>query len=609
MIGRNNMNKLNIVLFGVIFQLIVTFNSVAGDENIVTKQEAVDACDRAGERLPRHSEIIANQHEAEYLTKIKHGESAWVGDFAVFSSFIAWQGCYSLNDKLTATVHTLETNSLFECISQCGAKSSRHGHADFVGVYFTLCYCINGTEIDALTTMRGLDCDENCPFSKIETCGGHHAISIYRVYHEIPLRWAPDEPSLKQCVYVKKKFKTYEAYTASCYRGEPKVNAYFCTNNTLLRHQNRCASNTTYNCERDRVSSRHEAFTECLNYQGKLAGLYSGIHALTENRTYWLGEYRTFKISELNKGENSACLAVTNVNDQLYLDSDTCSTKKKYICKQSVHIHDSYSLFRIILICAIVFVVCIAVIMFYFAYYRKRKTHVSNEVTFSDVYEEIIDQGDQRYATLETIPPDDVPSCQQHCIQHNYYIHPRNSLTSQSNSQEILTGSAEDLYEQPSCAQDCSSSQAKGTKSNSFHTHSSQAKGTKSSSLLASSQVKGTQSTSFHESSQVKGTKSTSFHESTQVKGTKSTSFHTCVWNELDLVPLACEDDRCELFEEGCSKCYQDILQDNCQVHSNSCTEECYSYGSVSNVDRCYSDENLYLRPITCSNGGYLRPV
>ena len=115
------MNKLNIVLFGVIFQLIVTFNSVAetmvvyghdGDENIVTKQEAVEACDRAGERLPRHSEIIANQHEAEYLTKIKHGESVWVADFAVFSPFIAWQGCYSLNDKLTATVHNLETNSL-----------------------------------------------------------------------------------------------------------------------------------------------------------------------------------------------------------------------------------------------------------------------------------------------------------------------------------------------------------------------------------------------------------------------------------------------------------------------------------------------------------------
>ena len=594
------MNKLNIVLFGVIFLLIVTFNSVAetmeayGDENIVTKQEAVEACDRAGERLQRYSEIIANQHEAEYLTKIKHGESAWVADFAVFSPLIAWQGCYSLNDKLTATVHNLETNSLFECISQCRTKSSREGHTDFVGVYFSLCYCINGTEIDALTTMRGLDCDENCPFSKIETCGGNHAVSIYRVYHEIPLRWAPDEPSLKQCVYVKKKFKTYEAYTASCYRGSPNVNAYFCTNNTLLRHQNRCASNTTYNCERDRVSTRHEAFTECLNYQGKLAGLYSGIHALTENRTYWLGEYRTFKISESNKGENSACLAVTNVNDQLYLDPDTCSAKKKYICKQSANIQDRNSPFSIIFICAIVFVVCIAVLMFYFAYYRRRKTHVSNEITFNDIYEEIIDQGEQRYATLETTPPDDIPSCQQNYFQHNYYIHPRNSLTSQSNSQEVLTGSAEDVYEQPSCAQDCSSSQAKGTKSTSFH---------------ASSQVKGTKSSSFLASSQVKGTQSTSLHESSQVKGTKSTSFHTCVWNELDLVPLACEDDRCELFEEGCSKCYKDILQDNDQVHSNSCTEECYSYGSVSNVDCCYSDENPYLRPITCSNGGYLRPV
>ena len=292
--------------------------------------------------------------------------------------------------------------------------------------------------------------------------------------------------------------------------------------------------------------------TECLNYQGKLAGLYSGIHALTENRTYWLGEYRTFKISESNKGENSACLAVTNVNGQLYLDPDTCSAKKKYICKQSVYIQDRNSPFIIISICAIIFVVCIAVIMFYFAYYRKRKTHVSNEITFNDVYEEIINQGEQRYATLETTPTDDIPSCQQNCIQHNYYIHPRNSLTSQSNSQEVLTGSAEDLYEQPICAQNCSCSQAKGT---------------------------------------------------------KSTSFHTCVWNELDLVPLACEGGCCELFEEGCSKCYQDILQENCQVHSNSCTEECYSYGSVSNVDRCYSDENPYLRSITCSNGGYLRPV
>ena len=62
-------------------------------------------------------------------------------------------------------------------------------------------------------------------------------------------------------------------------------------------------------------------------------------------------------------------------------------------------------------------------------------------------------------------------------------------------------------------------------------------------------EAKGTKSTLFH-MHEAKD-KSTSFYTH-EAKGTKSTSFHThvlrfirtCVWNEVNFVPLACEDDK-----------------------------------------------------------------
>ena len=44
---------------------------------------------------------------------------------------------------------------------------------------------------------------------------------------------------------------------------------------------------------------------------------------------------------------------------------------------------------------------------------------------------------------------------------------------------------------------------------------------------------------------------------SSQAKGTKSTSFLTHVWNEVDLVPLACEDDR---WDAALLFAYEDCL-------------------------------------------------
>ena len=461
--GRSKMrNKVYSVFLNVFLSLTIRlylYNAEAGfvygEFNLVTKQEAVDACENAGKSLVGHSEIMANPTAFEYTTEIRHGESAWINGFVVFSSFLAWEGCYELDGKF-ATAHHLESHSLFECIIRCRAEMMRNGNIQYVGLSHSTCYCLNDTSIYPLPVVNGLPCDIKCSHSKSKSCGGHNVVNLFRVYQEIPLRWAQNEPSSKQCVYVRKKVKTYEAYTASCYSVTPNVNAYFCTNNTSLRQNNKCVSNYTRNCERDKASARQNAFEDCFNNQGTLSGLYNGIHALVENRTYWLGEYRTFQLSETTGDENSACLAVTNVDNKLYLDPDSCSAKKKYICKGNNYVSNRNSLVTlIILLSASVLVIAVLLIVIFIMCYKKRKVHI-NENNSHDVYEEIQERDDQdRYAILQQT--NSHPSCQQADSHDIYYLHPSNSSdeTHHGNSEDNFA-SRDDFYDQLDSPLDCS---------------------------------------------------------------------------------------------------------------------------------------------------------
>lgn len=315
----------------------------------MTQENARNACADLRGFLVDYKDIVYSNHSAEYISQLSDGETAWLDSYVRLSPFIARIGCYRVKNETdddNDDKYLLEKQSLFDCIRICVQRTPKVNRTQnmYLGISRLSCYCLNIMDINKLPIVKDSLCDTKCSNFTLDTCGGQNLVSLYRVYHEIRLRWASNEPS-KQCVYVKKRRKTYKAYTSSCFLNLANVNGYLCTNSTSLRRASRCVSNLTDNCEIELVSTRQTAVEDCQDNSGRLSGLYDNIHAPTANRTYWIGEYRTFKIVQKKKWPNdyNICLAVVKLDQKVYLEADNCSIKKKNICRDVIHTLDADS--------------------------------------------------------------------------------------------------------------------------------------------------------------------------------------------------------------------------------------------------------------------------
>ena len=180
-------------------------------------------------------------------------------------------------------------------------------------------------------------CDNECSAFDIDSCGGKHVISVYRLYENERLIWAKNDDNQGQCINVKltdngKRIKTY---TASCFESSVKTSGYFCQHGAHSHLDRTCSirDGSGRYCLVHASSTRQPAQEGCLVHSGVLADLNSEqqiIELMKYKTYYWLGVHRAFTVTETRTASSTACLAVTNFNRTLRLDPDNCNKKKLF---------------------------------------------------------------------------------------------------------------------------------------------------------------------------------------------------------------------------------------------------------------------------------------
>ena len=316
---------------------------VQGPRQTMSRDTAFDRCDSLKKRLVSYRDIQGDPSKQDFISNLGNGESAWIEGYAQYSRFLAWRGCFKSAPNLGIHIFAVKRYSLFLCTRQC---RMRNLNAIFVGVRRYFCYCITKEQRAGIVSVNGTFCDISCADSAVDSCGGERGgnryISIYRIIEDqdITWNWGREEPKPRQCVYVKRSYRNrYEAYSASCHTiaAITSISGHICSRSehSSLNYDGCNRTDTTHGfCLVKGMTSRQEAFDDCLNRNGMLAELYGEeqvIALMGQNRRYWLGIYRPFESTD-TYDEGRACLAVTKVNDILYLDPDDCMAQKSALC-------------------------------------------------------------------------------------------------------------------------------------------------------------------------------------------------------------------------------------------------------------------------------------
>ena len=310
---------------------------VQGPRQTMSKDTAFNRCDILKKRLVSYRDIQGDPSKQDFISNLGNGESAWIEGYAQYSPFLAWRGCFKSVQNLGIHVFHVQGYSLFLCTNQC---LKRNINATHVGIRTRVCFCITAEQKERISSVNGTYCGKSCANSAVDSCGGDGCMSVYRIINTVTWSWGEEEPKRRQCVYVKKSDRNrYEAYSASCHTiaAITSISGHVCSNSEYSSlNYDSCNITDRRNgfCLILGMTSRQEAFNDCLNRNGMLAELYGETQVLSlmeYNRRYWLSLYRTFEPSDTYR-KGMACLAVTKVNDLLYLDPDDCKAQKSALC-------------------------------------------------------------------------------------------------------------------------------------------------------------------------------------------------------------------------------------------------------------------------------------
>ena len=331
--GEKNMKHF---VLHTIIQLSVLYRAEEevrdGLKALVTKDEATEKCAEKGYSLFRYSDIQANSLDSQ----LEDGESAWIEGYAVYSPFLAWKGCFKRTVVAGLTSFDMGRHDLYSCITDC---LSSQPEILRIAVQNTSCFCITSLTANSLRTYLygDLFCRIRCSRKAFDYCGGDDVISIYRFVADREMNLAQIKRSHLQCVTATKKNNRFELSTASCYAS--RMDGYLCKTNDPSAKCDKWDNSTQY-CLVQRETTRHEAFSDCLNKSGLLIDLHGEIRSLplmTDGLKYWIGLYRTFKTTETSSGNDTVCLAVRKYKDELFLEPDGCRSEKKYLCRTGRH--------------------------------------------------------------------------------------------------------------------------------------------------------------------------------------------------------------------------------------------------------------------------------
>ena len=309
----------------------------------MSKREAEEECCKNGTTLFSIRELQNNLSVAsEFLEQLGNGESAWVDGWADLSPFLSWMGCYSSVNLETEHTFEMTEKSVLTCFTEC----LRHNaETPYIGVENTSCFCMMSYPISLhrrykLNVNHTL-CNISCAYNSVDSCGGDSFMSVYGIYPARIINWAKNEPTSRPCVYLKSEQSSYEAYTASCYTFS--ADGHVCSDGDMFGSKlasSSCNKSFSYDdteyCINEKRSKRQGGHKYCLQMNGTLSGFsayWKMVPFLKYSHTYWMGPYRTFKLSENGTKNDSACIAVTKVDNFLYVEPDDCLVKKYSLCR------------------------------------------------------------------------------------------------------------------------------------------------------------------------------------------------------------------------------------------------------------------------------------
>lgn len=332
------------------FLYSIDTQSAQGPNYVISKQEAVEECSNQGKILANYRDIAENPKASEYLSVLRNGESAWIDGYAEWSPFISWHGCFNTpKNWLNVPKYELGTKDLFACLSRC-KHHSIDGKLLYIGVKKVSCYCISDFQRRNIIAVDDKLCVTSCDYNAVDSCGSRSYMSVYVTVIESSstTRWAAGEPYGRPCVYIKKSQSLYNLYTASCHTIEAlTISGYFCTHGAYSELIT-TACNVTYESNRyciiKEAVTRQNAFKTCLGWNGMMTDLtaakHTQKHLANDNKRYWIGVHRTFRLSD-SRGFGMVCAAAIKANDTLYLEPDDCNRQKHYLCKGKTNLHSN----------------------------------------------------------------------------------------------------------------------------------------------------------------------------------------------------------------------------------------------------------------------------
>ena len=330
-------------LFWIVFLADAVFNvectETSQSDRYMSKERAIETCAQTGGSLVNYASVTENPAGSVYLTQIVDGESAWINGFAKLSPFLARHGCFNTThkDMKQAGLYKRATakKSLYLCSQHCLTYKY-----SYMGMKDRTCYCFKLQQRHLIQSAAVNDflCSITCDNNVVDSCGGQSFVSVYSIVEPWSMHWAENEPSKRQCVYVKRNQSRFDFHTASCHTFQTNmVNGFICMNSVHSRLETVNCTKVYSFCICDEPSTRQEAYMSCMNRHGKLADPSSESvipqWMTHKNFKYWISVYRTFEIFERYIENKMVCLAAVRLNNTLYLEPDDCSEQKHYLCE------------------------------------------------------------------------------------------------------------------------------------------------------------------------------------------------------------------------------------------------------------------------------------
>jgi len=305
-------------------------------EQLVSYDEAVTKCASKGGLAPAtwfsgvpHTVRYPDEARTDVKTygdldnlQLGEGESAWVGGYARYGQTLAWEGCWTSINNNRETMRLESKNSLYECSEKC-----LDGIYQYIGIKYQRCWCIQGAELS--DTWQRSNCDDE------------NSVGVYFVLKKTLNQTA-------QCIAAKMKYNLNEQIRGNI-KSKPKDRVEKCTNKhssvcTLItfKKEDQCTvlhdtkDNATY-CLFDKHVTWAISYDTCVGMKGRLFPHDYGVFYYTD--WFWMGQFRPFTIHETYDMSTSACLLVTRIGPDLFLEPDNCSIKLPLLCANDLSSH------------------------------------------------------------------------------------------------------------------------------------------------------------------------------------------------------------------------------------------------------------------------------